>query len=246
VTRERAQVAAVLLLAAAAGTVDAVSFLLLHQTFTANMTGNTTQLGIAAGHADRSALTPLAIAVGTFVVAIALATAAIEVATRRGTRATAAPVLLVEGALLGVFILVRPQAPPEPAGGLFDVLLVVAVAAMGIQTATLVRALGATVRTTYVSGLLTTISQELVNAAMRPAEGTRSYLRDQLGLGPRGRSGARLALHEAVWASFAGGAVWGAWSESRWPSWGVAAPLGAVLLVAMIDVVRPLHDRSRS
>ena len=63
----QAQAASALLLALAAGTVDAVSFIVLHHTFTANMTGNTTKLGIAAGKNDGAAALPLVVAVAAFV-----------------------------------------------------------------------------------------------------------------------------------------------------------------------------------
>ena len=71
----KAQAVSALLLALAAGIVDAVSFIVLHHTFTANMTGNTTKLGIAAGKGDSTAVLPLGVAVLVFVVAIFLATA---------------------------------------------------------------------------------------------------------------------------------------------------------------------------
>jgi len=238
----RAQVAAALLLAAAAGAVDAVSFLFLHQTFTANMTGNATQLGIAVGHTDASAVRPLAIAVGTFVVAIWLATAGIEAAVRRGGRATAAPALIVEAALLGGFVLARPDAPPAPQSRQFGVMLVLAVAAMGVQTATFARALGTTVRTTYISGMLTTIVQEAVRLASPPKDERPSYLRDELAVGGA-RPAERLALHVAVCVCFLGGAVWGAVTEPR--GWSVAAALAAVLVVAAIDLARPIHGHGR-
>lgn len=98
-TATRAEVATAPLLAATAGTVDAVSFIVLHHTFTANMTGNSTELGIAAGRLNDASLTPLAAAVATFIGAIALGTAAIELVTRRGVRAAAAPAFLAEAAL---------------------------------------------------------------------------------------------------------------------------------------------------
>jgi uncharacterized membrane protein YoaK (UPF0700 family) len=158
-TAARAQVATALLLAVAAGTVDAVSFIVLHHTFTANMTGNTTELGIAVSHNDVFSLVPLAIAIVLFVGAIALGTAGIELATRRGVRATAAPAFLLEATLLTAFMLdgrriLRHNTAPDHAAGGFYALLALAILAMGVQTAALTKAPGATIRTTYVSGRL--------------------------------------------------------------------------------------------
>jgi uncharacterized membrane protein YoaK (UPF0700 family) len=246
VSEARAQAAAALLLAFAAGTVDAVSFIVLHHTFTANMTGNTTKLGIAAGRGNGATLLPLAVAVAVFIAAIVLATAAIEFATRRGLRATAAPMLTVEAALIAALMLdgrhiLRHNTAPDHAIGGFYTLLTLAILAMGTQTASLTKAFGQTLRTTYVSGLLTTFSQELVNAISPPPSGGGSYLRDELGLGARRESLARVGLHLAVWAAFVSGAVWAGFGEPRWATWPLAIPIAAILAAGAIDAYRPLH-----
>jgi uncharacterized membrane protein YoaK (UPF0700 family) len=246
-TAASSQAVAALLLALAAGCVDAVSFLVLHQTFTANMTGNSTELGIAGGFAHGSAAVPLVVAVAVFVIAIALGTALIELATRRGLRATAAPALLLEGALILAFIgvggsVVHHGTTSGHRVTGFYVLLTVAVLAMGIQTASLTRALGRTVRTTFVSGLLAMAAQELVNAVAPPPRHRSSYLQDELGLGTSADSRARLAFHACVWLAFIGGAAWGAFSQPRWSTAGLGPAVGAVLVTAAIDLLRPIHS----
>jgi uncharacterized membrane protein YoaK (UPF0700 family) len=245
-SRRLGKAAVSLLLAAAAGTVDAITFTVLHQIFTANMTGNTTTLGIAAGRGNVATLVPLGVAVAVFVVAIVLATVVIEIASRRGAHATAAPMLLLEAALLAVLmvdghhILHNNTAPDHRIGG-FYVLLTLAVLAMGVQTATLTKALGRTLRTTFVSGLLTTFGQELVNA-LAPEPGERgSYLRGELGLGGRRESARGLCLHLAVWLAFLAGAVWGGFAEPHWRTWPLAAPIAAVLAAGAIDLRDPIH-----
>jgi uncharacterized membrane protein YoaK (UPF0700 family) len=251
VSDERARAAAALLLALAAGTVDAVSFIVLHHIFTANMTGNTTKLGIAAGRGNGAALVPLVVAVAVFVAAIVLATAAIEIATRRGVRSTAAPMLTLEAALIAALMLdgrhiLRDNTAPDHTIGGFYTLLALAILAMGTQTASLTKAFGQTLRTTYVSGLLTTFSQELVNAISPPPNGGGSYLRDELGLGARRESLRMLGLHMAVWTAFVGGAIWGGFGEPRWATWPLAIPLGAILAAGAIDLQRPLRRRAKS
>jgi uncharacterized membrane protein YoaK (UPF0700 family) len=246
VSEQRAQAASVLLLALAAGSVDAISFIVLHHIFTANMTGNTTKLGIAAGKANGPAALPLAVAVAVFIAAIVLATALIEFAARRGFRATAAPMLMLEAALVAALMLDAPHvlrhntAPDHTTGG-FYTLLTLAILAMGTQTASLTKAFGRTIRTTYVSGLLTTFSQELLNAITPPPRDRASYLRDELGLGTRTQSLARLTLHLAVWTAFLGGAIWGGYGERRWSTWPLALPLAAILAAGAVDLIRPLH-----
>src|SRR5579862_8159476 len=242
----RAEAATALLLAVAAGTVDAVSYIVLHHIFTANMTGNTTKLGIAAGHDDGAAVIPLAVAVSVFVIAIMLATVLIELAARRGWRSTAAPMFVLEASVVAALMVdghavIEHNTAADHAIGGFYTLLTLAILAMGVQTASLTRAFGRTLRTTYVSGLLTTFGQELLNAISPPPGRRRSYLRGELGLGDRTQSLMRLVLQLATWTAFLGGAVWGAFAERRWATWPLAVPVAAVLLAGAIDLLRPLH-----
>jgi uncharacterized membrane protein YoaK (UPF0700 family) len=242
----RAQATAAVILALAAGSVDAVSFQVLHRIFTANMTGNSTQLGLSGGAGDAEALVPLVTAVSVFLAAMAAATGIVELATRRGVRATAAPALAVESALLAALVIAgdalvgRGSVTDHSTG--FYVLLTLAVAAMGIQAATLTSALGTSLRTTFVSGMLLSLAQELVNTLTPPAAAGRSHLRDRLGLGTRRTSRSRLAFHGAVWASFVGGAAFGSWGENRWSTRALIVPFAAVVVAAVIDLRRPLHD----
>ena len=210
------------------------------------MTGNTTTLGIAAGRGNADALVPLAVAVTVFVIAIAAATAALELGARRGRPSTAAAALVAEAVLIAVFMLdgrrlVRDGTVPGHSVGGFYVLLAIAVVAMGIQTASLTRALGRTLRTTFVSGMLTSFIQELVNVVAPPARAQPSFLRDELGLGGRRESLAQVGLHLGVWASFLAGAVWGGFGVHRWTTWALVAPIGALLAAAAVDLRRPLH-----
>lgn len=246
-TGGRSQVLAAVLLAVAAGCVDAVSFRVLHQTFTANMTGNSTELGIAGGLTHGSAAVPLGAAVGIFVVAIGFGTALIEISTRRGLRATAAPALLLEAALIAVFIaagraMLHHGTTNDHRVSGFYLLLTLGVLGMGIQTASLTRALQRTVRTTFVSGLLAMVAQESVSVLAPPPRDRPSYLRDELGLGAVADSRRHLVFHACVWIAFVGGAVWGAFAELRWSSWALGLALAAVLLVAAVDLWRPIHS----
>ena len=77
-----------------------------------------------------------------------------------------------------------------------------------------------------------------------PPEVGRSYLRDELELGTRRESAARLAFHICVWASFVGGAVWSGFGHSRWSTWALAFPVAALLAAAVVDLRRPVHESS--
>jgi uncharacterized membrane protein YoaK (UPF0700 family) len=247
VTRTQSQAAAALLLAFVGGAVDAASYLVLHKIFTTNMTGNSTQLGIGVGQGSGAMVIPLAAAVSTFVIAIALATTGIELAARRRIRSTAAPALLVEAALVAAFTMVgrrvlRHGAAPDHTVGGFYAMLIIAVVAMGIQTAALTRALGGMVRTTYVSGVLTTFGQHAANSLLPATRGRPSYLRDDLQLGSRRESRIRIAFQLGVWASFVTGALWGAYGTHRWWTWTLLVPLAALLAAIGVDLRRPVHS----
>lgn len=246
----RAQVGAAFLLAPAAGAVDAVSYVVLHQIFTANMTGNSTLLGLSLGGSVMRSAVPIGVAVAIFLVAMALGTVVLELAMRNGERSAAGPVFALEIALLSVYmiyggyVLQNNSAPDYRASG-FYVLLAVAVFAMGLQTASLTRALGTSVHTTFVSALLLNAAQELVHAAMPEAGSRSSYLRDELQLGARRSSLQRAGFHLGVWAAFVAGAVWGSYAESRWQLWALALPLGLLAVAFAVDLWRPLHVAGR-
>lgn len=246
-TAHQAQAASALLLALASGSVDAVSYTMLHHIFTANMTGNTTELGIAVGLDSRADVVPLAVAVAVFATAIGLASALIELTARRGLRATAAPVLALEAAIVcalmvyGLHVARNGTAPDHSAGG-FYVLLVLAVVAMGAQTASLTKAFGQTLRTTYVSGLLTAFSQEILNVVLPPPGDRPSYLRDELSLGGRRESLRRLSLRLGVYGAFLAGAIWGGFGEPRWTTWPLLLAIAAILAASSLDLLHPLHE----
>ena len=175
----------IVLLAATAGSVDALSFLALDHVFTANMTGNLVLLGVAAaggtpGQLLRHGASLLAFAVG------ALAGGAATAASRRAT-----PMLVGElGLLLALAGMwnalgVRPSAPGAVLG-----LILLAGGAMGLQSGVVQRLGPEGVSTTYQTGSVTSLMAGLLGAA-----------------GPRGAPGRHRV---AVVISLVAGAVVGA------------------------------------
>lgn len=243
-----------LVLASVAGFVDAVGYVVLNGLFTAHMSGNTARLGVLLGHGDAPASIPqtalaLAAAISLFVFGIAVGTVVNELATRRGVRSIAAMVLGLQGLLLAIFMVYGAAAVGHalsvhsPRG--FYVLAALAIVSIGLQACALRQIAGRTVRTTYISGVLTNLAQELVNylfwlrdGAERPA---RSYLGDVLGLGSRRESGHRALLLGGIWSSYLFGAVSGAWTEQRLGPWALALPILALAITALADLRRPIH-----
>jgi uncharacterized membrane protein YoaK (UPF0700 family) len=147
-----------LILTAAAGGVDAISYLGFGRVFTANMTGNLVLLGIAAGSGQlssslRSLIAFLGFGVGVLVGARLASGAGQEHRWSRHVTMT----LSVELALLIVLASVWSLTDARPTGPELDLLIAIAAAAMGLQTAA-ARQVGISgVTTTYVTGTFTSL-----------------------------------------------------------------------------------------
>jgi uncharacterized membrane protein YoaK (UPF0700 family) len=225
-------------LAAVAGYVDAAGYLSLN-VFTAHMSGNSARLGVyLARHGFHDALV-VVFAVGVFVVSIAVGVLIMEVGTRAGWPAMDSILLIIEAVLLAVFTViggcaqVHGAVPPRPALR-FYALVACAVAAIGLQTASLQRISGQTVRTAYVSGMLTGLADELaaVAVARRIPPGRASYIRDELGRGKESVSGGRMLLIMSVWFAYVAGGTGGALLHQVWQLHSLALPSAVLLLLA--------------
>ncbi|MFE7273432.1 YoaK family protein [Streptomyces sp. NPDC057623] len=149
---------AVVLLVAAAGAVETVSFLGLDHVFAGVMTSNLALLGMAAGRGEAVDVTAALLALAGFGVG------ALIVAWC--TRGQTTPMihwhrrvmlfLYAEAALLAVGALVWGSAGGAPGGTLRDVMQFGAGLAMGTQSAAMVAAGRAAAPTTYLTGTLAT------------------------------------------------------------------------------------------
>lgn len=205
-----------LLLAAVAGYADAVGYLTLHQVFTAHMTGNTTKLGIALGAGNISAAYPLGVALLCFVVGVGAGTLIAD-SGRRWAALLAEAALVAAFMAYGATVLRHGQASDHTTGG-FYVLLVLLTLALGIQSAALTQADGATVRTSYISGVLTNVGQA----------GARRLYGRQPG---HGRSRLLLLLCLCYLAAAAAGAF----GLARIGIWCLSAPAAVLLAAAAYD-----------
>lgn len=193
-------------LAAIAGFIDVVGYLALHHLFTAHLTGNASKLGVALGQGRLEHAGPLAAVPVLFAFGVAAGT----VAADRG-RAWAA--LAGQFALVAAFMgfgstVVHHGVGPAETTASFYGLAALATVSLGLQTASLTRIDGATVRTSYITGMVTRLAQGLVR--------------------PRGSNDAPLALLAAIPVCYVAGATLGAWTFGRAGMWCLAIPLGAL------------------
>jgi len=236
-------------LASVAGFIDAVGFITLRGLFVAHMSGNSVKFGVFAGGGNFSLAVPAAVAVALFVAGVALGTVAAELAARRRFRSVAATVLGVQAALIAAFmlygstILTGRQVAGRSLGG-FYVLAGLAVVSMGIQTSALRQVAGRTVSTTYVTGVLTALTQEATNYLFWLRDGPEreerhSFLSRTLKLGSRSDSGSRVVLLASVWSAYTAGGVLGSFCDGRIKLWSLALPLAVLAAIIARDLRRP-------
>lgn len=218
------------LLAWIAGFVDALGYRALDRVFTAHMSGNAAAAGAQLGAADWSDAALRGLAIPAFLLGVAVAALSIRLRTRHQRRVRLAPAFTFELALLVAFIALCPQ-PHVPPGTLhFYTLVWLLAAAMGVQSATLHRAGGRRVQTTFVSGMLARFGEESVAWLLRRVQPLRTDAAPHHG---------RYALMAAgIFLSFMIGAVLGSRGEIRYGASALVVPSVALLVVIAEDVLR--------
>lgn len=247
----------VLLLAGAAGCLDAVGYLTLGL-FTANMTGNTILLGLSVGREAWADAMHNIVALAAFVCGAGAGTAATRVAGRiaRGLGVEA----VVLAAAVAVWVLFgSPRGRiGEPAAYWLIALLS---AAMGMQSATVRRVGEHRVATTYVTGTLTTLATDTASDLLDrwmargaapgrqtgAASGTENAASRRRPEVPRQQGAERgTPLMTGLWAVYLLGALIGGFAEQRWAIWAVAAPLVVLVAVMGSDLThRPKEGLAR-
>jgi uncharacterized membrane protein YoaK (UPF0700 family) len=207
------------LLALSAGCVDAVGFLLLFGIFTAHLSGDTTHLAVDVGSGEfgHDALARLAVLV-VFVVGVVVGVAVIaaKATWRRG-------LLVVEVACLVALMVIGAVSIDSGTltndSGVFYVLVVLAAVSMGLQSAYLRRESGASVHTTFITGMLTALAEDGV-----------AWYRDRSDTAAR----RRVAIHGGIWVGYLAGGIAGAALALEWDFWALALPV-LLLLVVFVD-----------
>jgi uncharacterized membrane protein YoaK (UPF0700 family) len=238
-------------LAAVAGFIDAVGFITLRGLFVAHMSGNSVKFGVRAGQGNLSAAAPAGVAVLLFVAGVAIGTITAELSSRRRTPPVAASVLTIQAALIAAFMLYGrtvlhgAQVADHSFDG-FYVLTALAVLSMGIQTSALRQLGGRTISTTYVTGVLTSLTQEATNYGFWLRDGSRrneehSFLSRVLRLGSRHDSRNRVLVLGAVFLAYASGGVLGSFCDGRIRLWSLLVPLAVLAALIAVDLRRRIE-----
>lgn len=228
----------VLLLAGAAGCLDAVGYLMLGL-FTANMTGNTILLGLSIGRAAWAEALHNVVAIAAFVAGAGAGTLVVR-SLRRLAHGLGLEAVVLALAVAAWVMFGAPRGRiAEPAAYWLIALLA---AAMGIQSAAVRRVGEQRVATTYVTGTLTTLATDTASDLLdrwsaraeggsRRAAGGEGQARESSQAAARGT-----ALMTGLWAVYLLGALVGGFAEQRWAMWAVVAPIAVLLAVMASDL----------
>jgi uncharacterized membrane protein YoaK (UPF0700 family) len=238
-----------LLLASVAGSVDAIGYLTLFQLFIAHMSGNSVRVGIYIGQRDWGAMFERAFPIPMLVLGVVAGGLLTEVGLRKGVSATLSVMLLLECILLAAFalygdsLLVGGDISPL-AGWRFYLAVALPTLALGVQNAALRRVGGHTVRTTFVTGMLTDLAEAAVAYAFwfhdtLRADPKTGWLR-VLRRSPDDESLKRFALYTAIWLLYVIGAVGGTIAVSRWELGSLVFPVAVLALIATWNAWRPI------
>lgn len=219
-------------LAANAGFVDGAGYVALVRLFTAHQSGNSVGLGVAIGAGNWTDIWRRGSAIGAFAVGVAVGTALVEMERHRSGRRSAALLAGLELILLAVALAVGQATSaghvlPASHTGPYAVLAISLAAAMGVQTVSLRRVGGRTVRTTFVTGVVTNVAESLVIAWNRPRGQRR---REMLSFSK---------LLSSIWLMYLAGGVAGAAAERSWSFAAFAVPMAVTAAIAMYDMRAP-------
>jgi len=218
----RQNVTVAVLLAAVAGVVNAVGFVLLGR-HTSHMTGQVAAAGEALGHGDSLGAVQAIKLVGAFVVGAATAAALLDLTAAHRSRYTA--VLALEALVLAASAVWASRSATQLAS-----LPLALCFAMGLQNAIVTRISGAVVRTTHLTGVLTDFGMECVRV-VRWFFGARGQRPGQ----QRAAQLERASLHVALVVSFLGGATAGPVLVRHVGSAALAAPVLILMALMIID-----------
>ncbi len=234
------------------GYVDGVGYLVLARLFTSHMSGNTVASGVGIGTGDWHTAFHRGFPIPMFFLGVLFGAFLGEVLARGGVRSRRAVAHAVEALLLAVFMtvsarLLRDGLLTTDDPWLYYSLAALPALAMGLQNATLRRAAGLSVWTTFITGSLASCAELFV--------GYGFWLRDHaigprkrplvllLRLSPRQDSLVKASFLLLVWTCYIGGGITGAWAHGRWPLYCLAVPLGFLAALSVRDLIRPFPGR---
>lgn len=231
----------------AAGIVDIVGYMTVYHLFVAHMTGTTVHLGNQLELGAWPDAAKAAAVLTSFVVGSIVGRAIIEAGARRGRRTVASVTMAAEAILVLLFVWIGPivlkQFTPETIPvGRACLLLVLLAAAMGLQTATLTRVGPLTIHTTFVTGMLNKLAQEITRWLfwVHDSWGAHRQVKDLVSGSGKQKAFRNALFMAAIWFSYMVGSIAGTWMDFRWKVAALYLPVAILIASIAVDQVRPL------
>ena len=238
---------AALLLAWVAAFSDAIGFLVLQQLGASFMTGNSMAMGVALGRLNWPSVLQRGLPILTFFLGNILGYLVIAEVRRRGTRSPFAVVFGLEALCLLAFLLLGSHALEggviRPSlSGIFYLCVTLLTLAMGLQTATVQRAGGKGVRTTFVTGVISDWAQALTQYLSWWRQQSAQRQRGEIVRASMQQAPFRhLRLLAGLWLCYVVGAICGSALELHMALSALAFPLVVLAALILLDVFRPLQ-----
>ncbi len=236
----------IVLLAWVAGAVDAIGYIALLHLFTAHMSGNSVAMGAWAGQARWADALRRGFPLPMFVLGIALGAALTEQSIRRARRRLFAPALAVEAILLVGFAAVGSSSTDtgrlDPDRWTFYLVVALLTVAMGLQNGVLRRMSRRAKGLTYVTGVVTSLTEDAVAIAFDVHDRMRTASFTTAAREARGAPALRRAvLSTEILAGYVAGAVLGGATEHAGHFPAISLPLAGLLALIARDIVRPVR-----
>jgi uncharacterized membrane protein YoaK (UPF0700 family) len=234
-------------LAVVAGFVDAIGYLGLFRLYAAHMSGNTASAGADLGRLDWGSAVHSIFPIVIFLLGVCAGALMKQAGVRRGMRSWFALACIVEAVLLLVLMVFGGR--PASNGDLADnspayfVLILLPCLAMGIQSATFQRVGTIGVRTTFVTGILTGLGEELVAALYNLRDRPPTTDHGEAVAGSPALEGTleRAALFAGIWLAYLVGGVLAGVGQQLWALGALVLPVLGLLGLAAVDFVHPIQ-----
>lgn len=240
---------AALLLTVIGGFVDAIGWITLVEVFTANMSGNSIHIGMAAGQLDFSMLLRFVCSISAYVLALILTRVALEAGGRAGVQRIASLTLTLEAVLLLVFAYLAPPLEQghvaDQGSPLYFGMIAILAFAMGVQTGTVTHLGPLTVYTTFVTGTLTKFSESFARVIFWIYDTLKSghSLSHALGGLRRQTDALSSAFLLTTWICYVIGAALGTAAKAEWELRALYFPIAALVCLVVLDIARPIARR---
>src|SRR5258708_33674461 len=234
------------LLAWAAAFSDAIGFLVLEQLGASFMSGNSMAMGVALGRMAWPAVVQRGLPILVFFLGNLLGFLVLTQVRRRGMRSPFAVIFGLEAVCLLALLLLGTHAFQggviPPSSGIFYLCVVLLTLAMGLQTATVRRAGGQGVRTTFVTGVLSEWAHAMTQyLSWLRQQSTERQVRQAVRASTQQASFLQLPLLIGICGCYVVGALCGAALELRMALFALVFPLCVLAVLIVIDVLRPFE-----